>query len=107
MYINDMIVKFKTSYQHLRGVDKTFNTLRRFNLKLDLKKCALGVLANKFFLGFMNNENEIKANPKKVKGGSKHVTPLISEGVYKVVNCMVALWRFRSDSAHKCFLYFK
>lgn len=65
-YIDNMIIKSKISYQHLLDLQEIFNNLRKFGMKFNPKKCALGVSFGKF-LEFMINERGIKTNPKKVK----------------------------------------
>ena len=45
---------------------ETFDTLRSYNMKLNLSKCAFGVTAGKF-LGFMVSQKGIKANSDKIR----------------------------------------
>ena len=42
-----------------------FVNLRRFNIKLNPKKCVFGVLKGKL-LGYIMSERGIEANPKKI-----------------------------------------
>ena len=48
VYVDDMLVK---SIQE-NDLKETFDTLRSYDMKLNLNKCAFGVAAGKF-LGFM------------------------------------------------------
>ena len=50
--MDDMLVKSQREEDHLEDLKETFNTLRSYNMKLNLGKCAFGVTAGKF-LGFM------------------------------------------------------
>ena len=52
--------------KHLDDLQETFDTLRRYNMKLNPNKCAFGVASRKF-LGFMVSHKGIEANPKKIK----------------------------------------
>ena len=52
--------------RHLDDLQETFNTLRRYNMKLNPSKCAFGVALGKF-LGFMVSHRGIEANPEKIK----------------------------------------
>ena len=52
VYVDDMLVKSMHEEDHLDDLKETFDTLRSFNMKLNLNKCAFGVTAGKF-LGFM------------------------------------------------------
>ena len=52
VYIDDMLVKSHREDDHLKDLKETFDTLRSYNMKLNLSKCAFGVAVGKF-LGFM------------------------------------------------------
>ena len=43
VYINGTIIKSKISNQHLLDVQETFNTLIRFDMKLNPEKYAFGL----------------------------------------------------------------
>ena len=60
------MVKSLVEGKHLDDLQKTFNTLRRYNMKLNPNKCAFGVASGKF-LGFMVSHRRIEANPEKIK----------------------------------------
>lgn len=61
-----MLVKSMEAEKHIYDLEETFNTLRKFRMKLNPVKCVFGVLAGKF-LGFMVSHRGIEANPKKVE----------------------------------------
>ena len=52
VYVDDMLVKSKTDEDHLIDLKETFQTLRRYNMKLNPAKCVFRVSSGKF-LGFM------------------------------------------------------
>ena len=66
VYVDDMLVKSLDKGKHLDDLQETFNTFRRYNMKLNPNKCAFGVASGKF-LGFMISHKGIEANPEKIK----------------------------------------
>uniref|UniRef100_A0A2N9GA07 Uncharacterized protein n=1 Tax=Fagus sylvatica TaxID=28930 RepID=A0A2N9GA07_FAGSY len=66
VYVDDMLVKSKKDEDHLSDLIETFQTLRRYNMKLNPAKCVFGVSSGKF-LGFMVSQRGIEANPDKIK----------------------------------------
>ena len=42
-YVDDMLVQSLDEEKHLDELQETFNTLRQYNMKLNLSKCAFGV----------------------------------------------------------------
>ena len=43
VYVDDMLVKRLDEKKHLDDLQETFDTLRRYNMKLNPSKCAFGV----------------------------------------------------------------
>nr|GEW26054.1 reverse transcriptase domain-containing protein [Tanacetum cinerariifolium] len=56
---HDLVVKSYTEVEMLRDIDETFRTLRKINMKLNLKKCTFGV-AKGVFLGYVVTPDGIK-----------------------------------------------
>lgn len=54
VYVNDMLLKSKTSDEHVADLKEAFVILRRFQIKLDLTNYTFGVSPSKF-LGFLVN----------------------------------------------------
>ena len=52
VYVDDMLVKSKEESAHLDDLQETFATLKQYQMKLNLSKCAFGIMLGKF-LGFM------------------------------------------------------
>ena len=52
VYIDDILVKIKDKANHLDDLKETFNTLHKYNMKLNPEKCVFFVTLGKF-LGFM------------------------------------------------------
>ena len=66
IYVDDMLVKSKRVELHLDNLRETFNTLRKYQMRLNPAKCVFGVSSGKF-LGFMVSQRSTKANLEKVK----------------------------------------
>nr|GEV72795.1 reverse transcriptase domain-containing protein [Tanacetum cinerariifolium] len=50
VYVDDWVIKSHTKAKMVRDIEETFQTLRKINMKLNLKKCSFG-LAEGVFLG--------------------------------------------------------
>ncbi|XP_064974992.1 uncharacterized protein LOC135618019 [Musa acuminata AAA Group] len=66
VYVDDMIVKSHTTTTHFSDLAETFDTLRRYNMRLNSAKCAFGINSGKFLM-FIIHERGIDANPEKVR----------------------------------------
>ena len=66
VYVDDMLVKNQREEDHLEDLRETFDTLRSYNMKLNLGKCAFEVTVGKF-LRFMVSQRGIEANPDKIR----------------------------------------
>ena len=64
--MDDMLVNSMDEEKHLEDLQETFETLRRYKMKLDPSKCAFEVSSGKF-LGFMVSQRGIEANPDKIQ----------------------------------------
>ena len=74
LYVDDMLVKSKEVESHLDDLKETFETLRQYQMRLNLAKCAFGVSLGKF-LGFMVLQRGIEATPEKVKAILEMTSP--------------------------------
>ena len=61
-----MLVKSKTTADHVAHLLDTSAILRKYRMKLNLLKCAFGVASGKF-LSFMVNHRGIEANLEKIQ----------------------------------------
>nr|GEU62626.1 reverse transcriptase domain-containing protein [Tanacetum cinerariifolium] len=59
VYVEDLVVKSHTKAEMVRDIKETFQTLRKINMKLNLKKCSFG-LAEGVFLGYVITPEGIK-----------------------------------------------
>ena len=104
--MDDMLVKSLDERKHLDDLQETFNTLRQYNMKLNLSKCAFGVASGKF-LGFMVSHRGIKANPEKIKAILDMKPPQNIKEVQSFTGRVAALNRFVSKATDKCLPFFR
>ena len=90
VYVDNMLIKSKEVESHLNDLEETFETLRRYQIRLNLAKCAFGVSSRKF-LGFMISQRGIEANPKKVKAILEMTSPRNVKEVQKLTRRVAAL----------------
>ncbi|KAL0413658.1 UNVERIFIED_CONTAM: Retrovirus-related Pol polyprotein from transposon opus [Sesamum radiatum] len=76
VYVDDILVKSRQTDQYLADLAETFNTLRKFHMKLNPAKCAFGVRSGKF-LGYMVTEKGIEVNPEKIRAIQEMKPPAI------------------------------
>ncbi|WJZ92420.1 hypothetical protein VitviT2T_011413 [Vitis vinifera] len=66
VYVDDMIVKSRDRSNHLTTLERFFERIRQFRLRLNPKKCTFGVTSRKL-LGYMVSERGIEADPDKIR----------------------------------------
>ena len=64
-YVDDLVIKTKEKRTFLDDLRETFANLRRYQMKLNPKKCIFGVLVGQL-LGFPVSHQGIEANPEKI-----------------------------------------
>ena len=60
-----MIVKSRDRVDHLVALQRFFERIRQFRLRLNPKKCTFGVTSGKLF-GHIISEHGIKVDPEKI-----------------------------------------
>ena len=95
VYVDDMLVKTKDEENHLEDLKETFETLRRYRMKLNPSKCVFGVASEKF-LGFMVSQRGIEANPDKIKA----VLEIHLQGRLKRCKALQEEWLHSTASSH-------
>ena len=106
VYVDDMLIKSKEELAHLDDLKETFATFRQYHMKLNLGKCAFGVVSGKF-LGFMVSQREIEANLEKVRAILEMTSPKTVKEFQKLTRRIVALNRFVYRVMKKCLPFFK
>ncbi|KAL6348453.1 hypothetical protein AAG906_007385 [Vitis piasezkii] len=66
VYVDDMIVKSQGRADHLGALERFFERIQKFRLRLNPKKCTFGVTSGKL-LGHMVSEQGIEVDPNKIK----------------------------------------
>ena len=66
VYVDDMIVKSRDRSNHLAALERFFERIRQFILRLNPKKCTFRVNSGKL-LGYMVNERGIEVDPDKIR----------------------------------------
>lgn len=106
VYVDDMIVKSKTKIDHLEDLEETFNTLRKFQLKLNPAKCSFMVSSGKF-LGHMISGKGIEANPEKTRALLEMPPPSNTKQIQSLNGCLTSLRRFISKLAERSLPFFQ
>jgi len=95
IYVDDIVVKTARACDLITNLAATFANLRRFNIKLNPKKCVFGVPKGKL-LGYIMFESSIEANPKKITAIS-NMGPICNiKGIQRLTSCLATLSRFIS-----------
>ena len=106
VYMDDMLVKSRKEEDHLENLRETFDTLRSYNMKLNLGKCIVRVTVGKF-LGFMVSQRGIEANPDKIRAIMEMAPPRNVKEVQSLNGKIAALNRFVSRATDKCLPFFR
>jgi hypothetical protein len=105
-YVDDVVIKTENSENFIEDLQLVFNSLRRYQWKLNPKKCVFGVLAGKL-LGFIISHRGIEANPEKIEAIMRMEAPRSQKKVQRLTGCMAALSRFISRLGEKGLPFYK
>ncbi|KAF3955964.1 hypothetical protein CMV_018877 [Castanea mollissima] len=106
VYVDDMVVKSETVLMHVKDLDDTFQTFRKYKLCLNASKCSFGVGSSKF-LCYMVTHRGIEVNPAQIKAIQGLKPPQNPKEVQKLTGMTAALSRFISRSADRCRPFFQ
>ena len=106
VYVDNMLVTSKDEANHLNNLKETFNTLCKYNMKINPAKCVFVVVLGKF-LGFMMSQRGIKANSDKVKAIIEVKSPKTVKEVQSLTRKVATLNKFISRAIDKCMSFFK
>ena len=101
VYIDDMVVKSKVVFEHMRDLEVIFGILKEHKLRLNASKCLFGVGFGKF-LGYMVTHRGIEVSPDQIKEIHNLQAPRNPKEVQKLTGMIAALNRFISRSADRC-----
>ena len=79
VYIDDMVVKSKVVFEHVRDLGDIFEILRRHKLRLNASKCSFGVGLGKF-LGYMVTHRGDRGQSRSNQGCPQHAAISESQG---------------------------
>ena len=80
VYVDDMIVKSKDREGHIPALQKFFERIRFYKLRLNPKKCTFGITFEKL-LGFIVSQRGIEVDPKKIKVIVEMKLPRTEKGI--------------------------
>jgi ribonuclease HI len=105
-YVDDVVIKTKNSENFMEDLQLVFNSLRRYQWKLNPEKCVFGVPTGKL-LGFIVSHRGIKANLEKIEAIMRMEAPRSQKKVQRLTGCMSALSRFISRLGEKGLPFYK
>jgi hypothetical protein len=88
-------IKTREDDELIFNLEETFDNLRKFKIKLNLKKCIFGVSSGKLLRNMVSHRG-MDRNSEKVSAITKMKLPLSLHDVQKLMGCMAALRRFIS-----------
>jgi len=106
VYVDDMIAKSKTEEEHLVNLQRLFERLRKYQLRLNLAKCTFGVKSGKL-LGFIVSQKGIEVDPEKVKAILEMQEPRTKKQVRGFLGRLNYIARFISQLTATCKPLFK
>ena len=104
--MDDMLVKSLDEQKHQDDLQETFDTFRRYNMRLNSSKCVFRVSLGKF-LGFMVSHKGIEANPIKIQAILDMKPPRSIKEVQSLIGRVATLNRFVSKAIDKCLPFSK
>src|ERR1043165_1590409 len=106
VYVDDMIAKSQDEEEHLVHLQKLFDRLRKFRLRLNPNKCTFGVQSGKL-LGFVVSERGIEVDPAKVKAIQVMLEPRTEKEICGFLGRLNYISRFISHLTATCEPLFK
>ncbi|XP_070002247.1 uncharacterized protein [Nicotiana sylvestris] len=106
VYVDDVIIKSKTQADHVCDLKKFFERLQRYDLKLNLAKCAFGVPSGKL-LDFIVSRRGIELDPSKIKSIRDLPPPKNKKEVMSLLGRLNYISRFISQLTTTCEPIFK
>src|ERR1051325_11733392 len=106
VYVDDMIAKSQDEKEHLVHLQKLFDRLRKFRLRLNPNKCTFGAQSGKL-LGFVVSERGIEVDPAKVKAIQEMPEPRTEKEVHGFLGRLNYISRFISHMTVMCESIFK
>ncbi|XP_071920618.1 uncharacterized protein [Coffea arabica] len=106
VYVDDIIIKSERAEDHLVDLERLFERLRKYDLKLNPAKCAFGAPAGKL-LGFIVSKKGIEIDPAKIKAIREMPVPRTQKDVKSFLRKINFIGRFMAQLTHTCEPLFK
>ncbi|XP_030940238.1 uncharacterized protein LOC115965196 [Quercus lobata] len=100
-YVDDLVVKTKRREDHLVDLRSVFTRLRKYQLKMNPRKCAFGVTSGKF-LGFIVRHRGIEIDQSKIEAIQKMPEPKNLRELRGLQGKLAYIRRFISNLASRC-----
>ena len=100
-YVNDLVVKTKRREDHLVDLRFVFNHLRKYQLKMNPRKCTFGMTSGKF-LGFIVRHRGIEIDQSKIEAIQKMPKPKNLRKLRGLQGKLAYIRRFISNLAGRC-----
>lgn len=101
VYVDDILVNSLKADDHIKSIDEMLTFSRRYKMKLNPKRCAIRVDSEKF-LGYIVDQNGMKANPDEIKALIEKKSLRRIKKVQSLTGQIAALGRFVSPATDKC-----
>ncbi|XP_021995783.1 uncharacterized protein LOC110892961 [Helianthus annuus] len=102
VYMDDLIIMSHEEDLMLNNIQRTFDSLRSVNLKLNPTKCSFGMEEGKF-MGFIVTRDGFKVNPEKVQAIQQMPSPATIKEMQRLAGRLAALNRFLANHAAKSY----
>ena len=106
VYMDDLIAKSQENESHVKNLQKLFERLKKFQLKLNLGKCTFSATFEKF-LGFIVSKRGIKVDPDKIQAIQNLLPPHTQKEVRGFFGRLNYISHFISQMTTKCDPIFK
>ncbi|RVW70807.1 Retrovirus-related Pol polyprotein from transposon 17.6 [Vitis vinifera] len=101
VYVDDMIVKSRDRADHLAALQRFFERIRQFRLRLNPKKCTFGVTSGKL-LGHIVSERGIEVDPEKIRAILDMPTPRTEKEIRGFLGRLQYISRFIARLTNIC-----
>ncbi|XP_022026101.1 uncharacterized protein LOC110926690 [Helianthus annuus] len=102
VYMDDLVIMSHEEETMLHNIQRTFDSLRSVNLKLNPTKCSFGMEEGKF-LGFIVTKDGFKVNPEKVQTIQQMPSPATVKEMQRLAGRLATLNRFLANHAAKSY----
>ncbi|PKA61159.1 hypothetical protein AXF42_Ash006055 [Apostasia shenzhenica] len=105
-YVDDILVKSRSMEEHFADLRETFDTLRKFNLKLNPTKCTFRAISGRF-LGYLISVRGMEAYLDKISTVLSMSSPRSLKEIQKLTSRINSLGRFISRAGDRCLSFFR